>query len=100
MSWRGDKRTSAQRGYSYKWQQARLEFLRDNPFCVMCKAQNKLTIANVVDHKIPHKGDQQLFWDRSNWQPLCKTHHDGEKKALETTGKVKQTIGTDGWPVE
>lgn len=30
-----------------------------------------LVQAEVVDHKIPHKGDMKLFWDESNWQPLC-----------------------------
>lgn len=29
----------------------------------------------VVDHIVPHRGDQKLFWDRSNWQPLCEHHH-------------------------
>jgi 5-methylcytosine-specific restriction protein A len=37
--------------------------------------------ATVVDHIKPHRGDQTLFWDRSNWQALCKQHHD------EKTGK-------------
>jgi 5-methylcytosine-specific restriction protein A len=23
------------------------------------------------DHIKPHKGDPVLFWDQSNWQPLC-----------------------------
>ena len=30
----------------------------------------------VVDHIVPHRGDQKLFWDKSNWQPLCKACHD------------------------
>lgn len=29
----------------------------------------------VVDHIKPHRGDQKLFWDRRNWQPLCEHHH-------------------------
>lgn len=24
----------------------------------------------------PHRGDPVLFWDQTNWQPLCKHHHD------------------------
>ncbi|WP_456297628.1 HNH endonuclease signature motif containing protein [Kineothrix alysoides] len=32
--------------------------------------------ATVVDHVIPHRGDPILFWDKRNWQPLCKTCHD------------------------
>lgn len=34
--------------------------------------------ATVVDHIIPHRGDQKLFWDRSNWQALCKSCHDSK----------------------
>jgi hypothetical protein len=29
-----------------------------------------------------------LFWDESNWQSLCKTHHDGEKQRQEQ-GEIK-----------
>jgi 5-methylcytosine-specific restriction protein A len=52
--------------------------------------------ATVVDHKIPHKGDMKLFWDRSNWQSLCKCHHD-IKTATEDGGfghslKIKETV--------
>lgn len=32
--------------------------------------------ATVVDHIIPHRGDQKLFWDQRNWQSLCKQCHD------------------------
>lgn len=32
-------------------------------------------ILTVVDHIVPHRGDQKLFWDRGNWQPLCEHHH-------------------------
>ncbi|MGM9590559.1 MAG: HNH endonuclease signature motif containing protein, partial [Faecousia sp.] len=35
----------------------------------------RLTPATVVDHIIPHRGDRKLFWDESNWQPLCKDCH-------------------------
>ena len=30
----------------------------------------------LLDHIIPHRGDQKLFWDEQNWQPLCKDCHD------------------------
>jgi 5-methylcytosine-specific restriction protein A len=32
--------------------------------------------AIVVDHIIPHRGNKELFWNRENWQPLCRPHHD------------------------
>ena len=32
--------------------------------------------SRTKDHIVPHRGDMRLFWDESNWQPLCKRHHD------------------------
>lgn len=65
--------------YGYKWKKQRQRFLLENPLCSNCGK-----VANVVDHKTPHKGNVNLFWDESNWQPLCfKCHnrktakHDG-----------------------
>jgi 5-methylcytosine-specific restriction protein A len=31
--------------------------------------------ATDVDHIVPHRGDKKLFWDESNWQALCHSHH-------------------------
>jgi len=39
--------------------------------------------ATVVDHRIPHRGDKRLFWDRNNWEPLCASCHSGHKQARE-----------------
>ena len=30
----------------------------------------------LLDRVIPHRGDQNLFWDEDNWQALCKSCHD------------------------
>ena len=64
------------RGYDSRWRKARKLFLERNPLCVECRKEGRLTPATVVDHIIPHRGDRKLFWDESNWQPLCKEHHD------------------------
>lgn len=82
-SWRTSDQSAAQRGYGYKWQKAREGFLRSHPLCVMCQAEDRVTAATVVDHKIPHRGDQALFWDRGNWQSLCATHHSRDKQREE-----------------
>ena len=50
-----------------------------------CLQQGRYEKATVVDHITPHKGNQQLFWDRNNWQPLCKQCHD-RKTATEDGG--------------
>jgi 5-methylcytosine-specific restriction protein A len=39
----------------------------------------------VVDHKVPHRGDMKLFWDRNNWQSMAKECHD-RKTASEDGG--------------
>ncbi|AHF68698.1 HNH endonuclease [Pseudomonas cichorii JBC1] len=78
--------TSSQRGYGYKWQKARERYLLDHPVCVYCERQGLTVAASVVDHKIPHRGDQDLFWSQDNWQSLCKPCHDSVKQAEEAAG--------------
>lgn len=80
--WRAGKTTN-QRGYTYQWQQARMRFLRAYPLCCYCQRDGRLAIATVVDHIVPHQGDEARFWDESNWQPLCKPCHDGVKAKEE-----------------
>jgi 5-methylcytosine-specific restriction protein A len=57
---------------------------------------SRVKVANVVDHNIPHQGNQELFWDESNWQALCKQHHDGEKSEIEGRHKTKAKFDSDG----
>lgn len=72
-----DNRPSAlKRGYDSRWQKARLSYLNHHPLCVKCWDNDITCTATVVDHIIPHRGDMDLFWDVSNWQSLCKMHHD------------------------
>jgi len=71
-----DRDGAAARGYDSRWRKARARFLKANPLCVRCKEAGRLVKATVVDHKVPHRGDTGLFWDESNWQPLCKQCHD------------------------
>jgi len=80
--------SSAQRGYGSRWQKARETFLRSHPLCVMCGDLGRIEPATVVDHIKPHRGDMVLFWDKTNWQPLCKSCHDIHKQRLEATGRL------------
>jgi 5-methylcytosine-specific restriction protein A len=74
---RADPRPSAgDRGYGWRWQKARDSYLREHPLCVLCLSEGRTTAASVVDHRIPHRGSYELFWDPDNWQSLCKPHHD------------------------
>ena len=67
---------AAFRGYDSRWRAARKSYLQRNPLCKQCFDEGRLTPATVVDHIIPHRGDEKLFWDEGNWQPLCKACHD------------------------
>ena len=73
---------SAARGYGYRWQKASKAFLHAHPLCAECERHGKYTRAEVVDHIVPHRGNMKLFWNRDNWQPLCKQCHD-KKTARE-----------------
>jgi 5-methylcytosine-specific restriction endonuclease McrA len=94
--WRLDKRSSAERGYGSRWQKARASFLKSHPLCVMCGDEGRVAAANVVDHIKPHAGDQALFWAKTNWQPLCKSHHDSDKQMLEKSGESRAKFTADG----
>jgi 5-methylcytosine-specific restriction protein A len=82
-----------ERGYDTEWRHARAHFLARNPMCAECAREGRATVATVVDHIIPHHGDSKLFWDRANWQPLCKMHHDrktAKEGGLAAHGKPEQ----------
>jgi 5-methylcytosine-specific restriction enzyme A len=82
-SWRAGKSSSTARGYGYRWQQYREQYLAKHPLCGMCQARGLVTAATIVDHIVPHKGDARLFWGPNNHQSLCKDCHDGPKAAEE-----------------
>lgn len=75
--------SAAERLYDWRWRKAALQFLREFPLCgqrpgglrpVMsrCHAGGRVAAAVQVDHVDPHRGDLGKFWDRSNWQSLCR----------------------------
>ena len=66
------------RGYDREWQRYRMAFLAFNPSCKMCGAP-----ATVVDHIIPHRGDDRLFRDPNNHQPICTHCHCSTKQSQE-----------------
>ena len=70
------RQSAAKRGYGRSWQKASKAFLMAHPLCAECDRQGTTGAATLVDHVIPHKGNQVLFWDESNWQSLCKRCHD------------------------
>jgi len=93
-SWRKDKGSSTERGYTWAWHKARNAYLRAHPMCVMCLPV--VTAADVVDHIIPHQGNQELFWSEENWQSLCRRHHDTDKAEMEGRHKARAKFDSDG----
>jgi 5-methylcytosine-specific restriction protein A len=73
-----ERASAARRGYGPRWRRARAGYLARHPLCVQCEAAGRLEPATVVDHVIPHHGDQALFWAEGNWQGLCKRCHDAK----------------------
>ena len=71
--WRG---TPAERGYDHHWRKVRVEALkRDMYLCVMCRADERATPAEDVDHIIPIAIAPALRLDLDNLQSLCRDHH-------------------------
>ena len=100
-NWRTGKRTTAERGYGARWQRLAKRFLAEVEHSLYrtCAKEGRTVAAQVVDHIVPHRGDPALFWDRTNWQGLCKSHHSRDKQAEERGGRTRIAIGPDGWPL-
>ena len=86
-----ERGTRHERGYTNRWAMAAKAFLMEHPLCARCVVEHQMDhsvfiqAAKVVDHVKPHKGNQELFWDESNWQPLCKPHHDRKTATEDST---------------
>ena len=72
-----------------RWRRRSRAFLQAHPLCVMCEAAGRVTLATVVDHKVPYRGEEELFFDETNWQSMCKTDHDAAKREQENTGRIR-----------
>ncbi|ARU02982.1 HNH endonuclease [Yoonia vestfoldensis] len=66
-----------------RWREAAKAHLRRHPLCRDCEELGALVEAREVDHIVPHRGDPAKFWDRGNWQGLCKSCH-----SRKTAGEV------------
>jgi 5-methylcytosine-specific restriction protein A len=69
--------SSTERGYDWRWRKAAKAFLAlpENALCRVCRVAGVRVAATVVDHVVPHRGDERLFWDVTNWQPVCAPCH-------------------------
>ena len=79
--------SAAARLYDAWWRRESKAFLAENPIAVDIFREHggRQFAAEAVDHIIPHRGNVELFRDKSNWQGLTRSDH-SRKTALEDGG--------------
>jgi 5-methylcytosine-specific restriction endonuclease McrA len=85
--------------HSDRWRKFRRIVLNEEPLCAICLRCGQETLATVVDHIRPHRGDMELFWDRENVQGLCASCHSGVKRVKEHH-EVSQACDINGFPID
>lgn len=68
------KETGRTKGYSVEWEKYRWRFLHHNPRCYAC-GRDKTSMSIHIDHIVAHKGNEELFWNETNYIPLCHSCH-------------------------
>ena len=75
-----------------RWRRMRNHYIKHNPLCIMCKENNYIKEAEIVDH-IKEVADGGGMFDYSNLQSLCDYHHRSKtSKAVHKTYKKKKDI--------
>jgi len=67
--------------FTHRWHKLRAAIRERDLFTcgICCQVATGKGMA-VVDHRVPHHGDEGLFWDEDNLWTLCKPCHDGVKQ--------------------
>ena len=88
-----DKRIRGSKGVKLR----KRRLARSNYLCEHCRGKGRVSIATVVNHKVPlaHGGEDT----DENTENLCTECDEIETARLFGT-KVKQAMGADGWPIE
>lgn len=73
----------------------RRRFLQENPLCVECSKEGRVTAATVPDHIQALVNGGEDTWD--NLQALCDEHHRA-KTARDLGHRARRQVGSDGWP--
>lgn len=97
------RRSARHRGYNRAWELEAARYLRQSPLCRYCALDGRTTVASVVDHLYPHRGDQSVFWFRQWWISSCRSCHSGFKQAVERQGRaaidtLARRLGVPIWP--
>jgi 5-methylcytosine-specific restriction endonuclease McrA len=76
-----------------RWKALRLKVLRRDGW--QCRQTGELLVGRagawnspVVDHIVPHRGDEALFWDEDNLQSVTKRWHDSDKQRQDHRGET------------
>jgi 5-methylcytosine-specific restriction enzyme A len=77
----------------------RAQKLQADPLCWYCQQMGRVVPADVVDHIVPHKGDDVLFWDENNLRSSCTPCHNTAADFKDRYGYVPG-VGVDGLPVD
>lgn len=73
-----------------RWLKLRAVVLAD-PEQVVCRLCQR-SLSTVVDHRIPHRGDLQLFWDHANLQGVCAPCHDWKTLIEQALGNYWRKV--------
>ena len=71
----------------------RRAFLAKNPLCRPCGERGYTVAAREIDHVVPVHVAPDLFWDQSNWQPICVECH----KAKSAAENRRETSEQAAW---
>src|ERR1700680_572907 len=71
--WRG---SACSRGYDRQWRNVRGQHVRDNPLCVDCLDEKRITAIEHVHHTVKVKVDPSQRLNRDVLMSLCRRHHD------------------------
>lgn len=86
---RGNGQVNRERYGSAAWRKASAAYFRGKG----CSHPGCPVLAELTDHIIPI-GQGGAQWDRRNWQPMCKKHHD-RKRGREAHGHVEEYVETE-----
>jgi 5-methylcytosine-specific restriction endonuclease McrA len=80
--------SARERGYDSAWDKAAKGHLKRSPLCRYCALVDEVKAADLVDHFYPHRGDRQLFWNKTYWVSCCGDCHSGFKQRIERKGRA------------
>ncbi|OGA13740.1 MAG: hypothetical protein A3H32_14360 [Betaproteobacteria bacterium RIFCSPLOWO2_02_FULL_63_19] len=83
--------STTERGYDWAWRKLRARYLDANPLCECdeCKAGKlKVTVAQVVDHRIAIEDRPDLRLEWSNLRSMSKAHHDAHTARTRGWGRA------------